>query len=423
MHDIKWIRENPEAFDAEMTARGATSSARHIIDLDERRRANILKLEKAQAERNVTSKAIGKARAAKDEAAAEELIADVAAIKNSLQLAEETGRALDAELRSALEVLPNRPLADVPIGPDDRSNALRSTWGAKTETAAPREHFEIGEGMGEMDFESAAKVSGSRFVVLTGQLARLNRALGQFMLDLHTTEHGYLEVQPPLLVRDHAVYGTGNLPKAADAMFAVGADRWLIPTAEVPLTNLVRESILDPGELPLRYAALTPCFRSEAGAAGKDTRGMLRQHQFDKVELVSIVAPDASSDEHERLLACAEEVLRRLDLHYRVMTLSTGDTSFAARKTYDIEVWLPGQGTYREISSCSIYDDFQARRMNARFRPAGSKGTEFVHTLNGSGLAVGRALIAVLENYQNDDGTVTVPEVLRASMSGVETIG
>ena len=423
MHDIKWIRENPEAFDAAMRARGVASSAAHLVDLDERRRANILKLEEAQARRNTASKAVGRARAEKDQAAAEKLMAEVAALKKGLRQAEGEGRALGAELRSALEVLPNRPLDDVPVGPDERSNGFRHQWGAKPQIASPREHFEIGEDLGGMDFETAAKVSGSRFVVLSGQMALLERALGQFMLDLHTTEHGYLEVQPPLLVRDHAAYGTGNLPQAAEDMFPVGPDRWLIPTAEVPLTNLVRDSILDPSDLPLRYAALTPCFRSEAGAAGKDTRGMLRQHQFDKVELVSITAPDQSAAEHERLLACAEEVLRRLDLHYRVMTLSTGDTGFAARKTYDIEVWLPGQDAYREISSCSVYDDFQARRMHARFKPVGSRGTEFVHTLNGSGVAVGRALIAVLENYQNDDGTVTVPEVLRAYARGIETIG
>ncbi|MHA1553037.1 MAG: serine--tRNA ligase, partial [Alphaproteobacteria bacterium] len=326
-------------------------------------------------------------------------------------------------LRALLERLPNRAFDEVPVGPDEAANTVSHVVGDKPEIADAREHYEIGEALGLMDFETAARLSGSRFVILRGELARMERALGQFMLDMHTGEHGYLEIQPPLLVRDDAAYGTGQLPKAAEDMFAAGNDHWLIPTAEVPLTNLVRDSIIDAASLPHRYVALTPCFRSEAGAAGRDTRGMLRQHQFDKVELVSVCEPDAARDEHERMLGCAEEVLKRLELHYRVMVLSTGDMGFSARKTYDIEVWLPGQEAYREISSCSICGDFQARRMNARYRPAGAKATTFVHTLNGSGVAVGRALIAVLENYQNADGTVTIPDVLRSYMGGAEVIG
>jgi seryl-tRNA synthetase len=358
-----------------------------------------------------------------------------------MQALEEDVRKADKALEDALAIVPNVPLDDVPVGADEHANVEYRRWGKKPGIDNAKEHFDIGEALGGMDFQTAAKLSGSRFVVLKGQLARMERALGQFMLDLHTTEHGYTEVQPPLLVSDSTMFGTAQLPKFRDDQFFAGNRSeieagardgfWLIPTAEVPLTNLVRESVLEEKELPLRYTALTPCFRSEAGAAGKDTRGMLRQHQFDKVELVSITTPEQSREEHERMLVSAEEVLKRLDLHYRVMTLSTGDMGFASQKTYDIEVWLPGQGTYREISSCSVCGDFQARRMQARYKPkdpgsgsgAGSKGNRFVHTLNGSGVAVGRALIAVLENYQNPDGSVTVPDALRPYMGGVEKIG
>ncbi len=442
MLDIRWIRDNPEALAAALQKRGASAAdARATVDdaiaRDEARRAHILKLEEAQARRNAASKEIGKAKAQKDEAAAATLMAEVAALKTLLQEAESRGRELDKALEDALAVIPNLPLDDVPVGPDEHANVQYRMWGTKPGINDAKEHFELGEALGGMDFEAAAKLSGSRFVVLKGELARMERALGQFMLDLHTTEHGYTEVIPPLLVRDDAAFGTGQLPKFGEDLFAtarrgsqsdaaeaVSSDRlWLIPTAEVPLTNLVRESIRDEAELPIRVTALTPCFRSEAGAAGKDTRGMLRQHQFDKVELVSITTPETSHGEHERMLVCAEEVLKRLDLHYRVMTLSTGDMGFGAQKTYDIEVWLPGQGTYREISSISLCGDFQARRMQARYRPKGEKGTRFVHTLNGSGVAVGRCLIAVMENYQNPDGSITVPEVLRPYMGGKDKIG
>ena len=424
MHDIRWIRDNPEAFDKGMAARGAERCATRLIELDESRRQSIAAREDIQARRNSASKDIGKAKGSGDEARAQALMAEVASLKDELQAAEDRSRALEQDLTAALETLPNLPLDEtVPVGPDEAANTELRVWGEKPDISTPLEHFDIGERIGGMDFETAAKMSGSRFVVLKHDLARLSRALGQFMLNLHTSEHGYIEVAPPLIVRDHTVYGTGQLPKAAEDMFSAGEDRWLIPTAEVPLTNMVRESILDPADLPLRFTALTPCFRSEAGAAGRDTRGMLRQHQFDKVEMVSITTPDGSTDELDRKVACAEEVLKRLGLHYRVMTLSTGDMSFPARKTLDVEVWLPGQGTFREISSCSLCGDFQARRMNARFRPEGSKGTEFVHTLNGSGVAVGRALIAVLENYQNADGTVTVPDALRPLMGGAERVG
>ena len=495
MLDIRWIRENPEALATALEHRGSSADeAQHTvadaIARDEARRAHILTLEEAQARRNAASKEIGKAKAQKDEATAAKLMAEVAELKTFLTEAEARGKELDKALEDALAVIPNVPLDDVPVGPDEHANVKYRDWGTKPGFNNAKEHYELGEAMGGMDFETAAKLSGSRFVVLKGQLARMERALGQFMLDLHTTEHGYMEVQPPLLVRDDALFGTGQLPKFAEDLFStlrfsvedlestraafvaeflerhaedaneysglqyllgdkrgnltgvekvradaehyaldliknLGADNrlWLIPTAEVPLTNLVRDSIRDEAELPLRFTALTPCFRSEAGAAGKDTRGMLRQHQFDKVELVSITTAEASRDEHERMLVCAEEVLKRLDLHYRVMTLSTGDMGFGAQKTYDIEVWLPGQGTHREISSCSVCGDFQARRMQARYRPKGEKGTRLVHTLNGSGVAVGRALIAVMENYQNADGSITVPEALKPYMGGMEKIG
>ena len=471
MLDIKWIRENPQALDQALEKRGAGPQSAELIALDEVRRAAIGKLEEVQTRRNAASKEIGKAKGQKDEETAQRLMAEVADLKAVMQALEEDVRKADKALEDALAIVPNVPLDDVPVGADEHANIEFRVWGQKpdrwSDTFTPKEHFDIGEALGGMDFETAAKLSGSRFVVLKGRLARMERALGQFMLDLHTEEHGYTEIQPPLLVRDDAMFGTAQLPKfgrdlffgasiearSAQAKSVIGEfwtnadtdalksganpdevvetvfDRavtseefWLIPTAEVPLTNLVRESILDEGELPIRVTALTPCFRSEAGSAGRDTRGMLRQHQFDKVELVSITTPEQSTDEHERMLACAEEVLKRLDLHYRVMTLSTGDMGFGARKTWDIEVWLPGQGAYREISSCSVCGDFQARRMQTRYKPKDAKGNRFVHTLNGSGVAVGRALIAVLENYQNEDGSVTVPDALRPYMGGVERL-
>ena len=354
---------------------------------------------------------------------AEKLKGEVADIKTSLPAAEEEERVLTAELNDALSRIPNIPLDDVPVGKDEHDNVVKHSWGAKPAwNHKPKEHYEIGEELGYMDFERAAKLSGSRFTVLTSQLARLERALGQFMLDLHTSEHGYTEVSSPLMVRDEAMFGTGQLPKFAEDSFRTTGGHWLIPTAEVTLTNLVSGDILDQEKLPLRFTALTPSFRSEAGSAGRDTRGMLRQHQFWKCELVSITDAESSIAEHERMTACAEEVLKRLGLHYRVMTLSTGDMGFGARKTYDLEVWLPGQDTYREISSCSVCGDFQARRMNARYRGKDDKGTKFVHTLNGSGTAVGRCLIAVLENYLNDDGSVTVPDALLPYMGGLKRI-
>lgn len=426
MLDIKWIRDNPDALERALRNRGtpadaAAAEVRRVIALDEERRAVIVRLQEAQERRNAASKEIGNAKGRKDEATAQRLMAEVAALKQDLPKLEEEERQKDEALADALAVIPNVPLDDVPVG-DETKNAKYREWGTKPTRNSAREHFELGETLGMMDFATAAKISGSRFVVLKGALARMERALGQFMLDLHTSEHGYTEVQPPLLVRDGALYGTAQLPKFAEDQFRAG-DFWLIPTAEVPLTNLVRESIVEEGELPLRVTALTPCFRSEAGAAGKDTRGMLRQHQFDKVELVSITTPEQSGDEHERMLVCAEEVLKRLDIHYRIVTLATGDMGFGSQKTYDIEVWLPGQGAYREISSCSVCGDFQARRMEARYKPKGGKGTRLVHTLNGSGVAVGRALIAVMENYQNQDGSIAVPDALQPYMGGVERIG
>ena len=419
MLDIKWIRENAEMLDAALAKRGAEPLSASLIALDERRRTNLQALQDMQSRRNSASKDIGAAMAQKNAELAEKLKAEVADLKNAMPALEEDSRKIEAELNDALSRIPNIPLDDVPVGADETGNVVKTVVGKKPSwNHQPREHFEIGEALGLMDFEGAARISGSRFTILKGQLARLERALGQFMLDLHTQEHGYTEVQPPLLVRDDAMYGTGQLPKFAEDLFRTTDGRWLIPTAEVPLTNLVREEILDQEKLPLRFTALTPSFRSEAGSAGRDTRGMLRQHQFNKVELVSITDAETSIDEHERMTACAEEVLKRLGLHYRVMTLCTGDMGFGARKTYDLEVWLPGQDTFREISSCSVCGDFQARRMNARYRTKEDKGTRFVHTLNGSGVAVGRALIAVIENYLNDDGSISVPEVLIPYMGG-----
>lgn len=423
MHDIKWIVQNPQAFDAAMAKRGMEPISSRLIELDEKRRQSIAKSQGLQERRNAASKEIGKAMAAKDQAAADQLKAEVADIKQALTSAEEEERQLERALTEALEVLPNIPLDSVPLGKDESGNVeTRRVGHLKNFSFEPKEHFEIGEKLGYMDFERAARLSGSRFTVLKSQLARLERALGQFMLDMHTTEHGYMEVNPPLLVNDDTLYGTGQLPKFAEDLFKTTDGRYLIPTAEVPLTNLVRDEILDVRDLPIRMTALTACFRSEAGSAGRDTRGMLRQHQFMKVELVSITDAERAVEEHERMTACAEEVLKRLDLSFRTMTLCTGDMGFGAQKTYDLEVWLPGQKSYREISSCSVCGDFQGRRMNARYRPEGEKSTRFVHTLNGSGTAVGRALIAVVENYQNEDGSVTVPQALVPYMGGLTRI-
>jgi seryl-tRNA synthetase len=423
MHDIKAIREHPDAFDRALMRRGLDPMARELLVLDERRRAAITRLETAQARRNAASKEIGEAKKTKDEARAGALLAEVAELKNTMAAMEADAKEAAGQLDQALAQIPNLPLDEVPDGTDADDNVEHHRFGAvKNYALAPKQHFDLGEALGQMDFETAAKLSGSRFVVLKGGLARLERVIGQFMIDLHTREHGYTEVAPPLLVREHVPYGTGNLPKSAEDMFCTREGFWLIPTAEVPLTNLVREQIVDEDALPLRFTALTPCFRAEAGAAGKDTRGMLRQHQFDKVELVSITTPEQSRDEHERMLSCAEEVLRRLDLHYRVVTLCTGDMGFASQKTYDIEVWLPGQGAYREISSCSVCGDFQARRMDARYRAREDRAVRHVHTLNGSGVAVGRALIAVMETYQDEGGAIVVPAALRPYMGGVTRI-
>lgn len=423
MLDIKWIRENAEAFDAALAKRGAEPQSQSLIALDEKRRSVVQKAQDMQSRRNAASKEIGAAMAQKNMELADRLKVEVAEIKTALPAAEEEERELTAALNDALSRVPNIPLDDVPVGKDEHDNVVARIVGVKPRWNHPaKEHFEIGEALGYMHFERAAKLSGARFTVLTSQLARLERALGQFMLDLHTREHGYIEVSSPLMVRDEAMYGTGQLPKFAEDLFRTTDGRWLIPTAEVTLTNLVSGEILDQEKLPLRFTALTPSFRSEAGSAGRDTRGMLRQHQFWKCELVSITDAESSIEEHERMTACAEEVLKRLGLHYRVMTLSTGDMGFGARKTYDLEVWLPGQDTFREISSCSVCGDFQARRMNARYRGKDDKGTKFVHTLNGSGIAVGRALIAVLENYLNEDGSVTIPDVLLPYMGGLKKI-
>jgi seryl-tRNA synthetase len=502
MHDIRFIRDNPEAFDRALARRGIEPQAQRLITLDERRRAAIQRVETAQARRNAASKEIGEAKKNKDEDKAKGVLIEVAALKESLPGMEAEEKKATKELDDALAEIPNLPLDDVPDGTDESHNVEHHRFGARRNYAfTPKQHFELGEALGQMDFETATKLSGARFVVLKKGLARLERALGQFMLDVHTSEHGYSEIAPPLLVRDDAMFGTAQLPKfeedqyfsaapvgldpSEESLIEVGFEQylnarrelenkqnaeldkfrrvlrqlvfdrawsnrpalsswlhnliwaqrqigfiqtqvkdrlWLIPTAEVPLTNLVRESILDEAQLPLRFTACTPCFRAEAGAAGKDTRGMIRQHQFTKVELVSITTPEQSKDEHERMLACAEEVLRRLDLHYRVMILCAGDMGFPSQKTYDIEVWLPGQNMYREISSCSVCGEFQARRMNARYRTKGGRQIRHVHTLNGSGVAVGRALIAVMETYQQEDGSIAVPDVLQGYMGGIKKI-
>ena len=424
MFDVKWIRDCPDDFDAGLQRRGLAPQSEAVLALDGVRRKAQTALQELQSRRNEASKATGEAKRKGEDAAATALMDEVAGLKEDMANLEAEEREVGAKLEELLSGLPNRLAADVPDGPDETANRVERTVGDKPGfDFAPKQHFELGEGLGLLDFETAAKLSGARFVVMRGQVARLHRALAQFMIDRHTQENGYTEIVPPLLVRDHVLYGTGQLPKFADQQFRTEEGFWLIPTAEVPLTNLAAGAILEEAELPLRATALTPCFRSEAGAAGKDTRGMLRQHQFDKVELVSIAHPEQSEAEHERMTACAEGVLQSLGLHYRVVTLCSGDTGFGARKTYDIEVWLPGQDTYREISSCSNCGDFQARRMKARFRPNGGKGTRFVHSLNGSGVAVGRALIAVMESYQQADGSIRVPEALRPYMGGIEAIG
>jgi seryl-tRNA synthetase len=421
MLDIRWIRENPETFDAALKMRGMDAMAAGLIDLDARRRAAQTELQEAQTRRNEASKQIGAAKASGGDADA--LIAEVAALKERMQTLEVEEGKTSEELDTLLSAIPNIPDDGVPVGTSEDDNVeLRIVGDPPVFDFEALDHVAIGERLGGMSFEHGAKLAGARFVVLSGSLARLDRALSAFMLDLHTKEFGYTEVSPPVLVKDDALFGTGQLPKFAEDLFRTSDGLWLIPTAEVPLTNLVAGEILDEDMLPLRFTALTPCFRSEAGAAGRDTRGMLRQHQFNKVEMVSIVHPDHAAEEHERMTGAAEEVLKRLGLAYRVMVLSTGDMGFSARKTYDLEVWLPGQNTYREISSCSNCGEFQARRMRARFRPAASKGTQFVHTLNGSGLAVGRTLIAVLENYQQADGSVVVPEALRPYMDGCDRL-
>ncbi|WP_038036465.1 serine--tRNA ligase [Thermopetrobacter sp. TC1] len=424
MFDIRWIREHPEEFDRGMARRGLAPQSEKLIALDEERRKSLTELQELQNRRNALSKEIGKAMAAGEKDRAEALKAEVAAMKQRLQELEEAAREKEAELRAALAALPNIPLDEVPDGEDESSNVeVRREGEPPRFDFEPKQHFELGEALGMMDFETAAKIAGSRFVILKGPLARLERALAQFMLDVQTGEHGYEEVNPPLLVRDEAVFGTGQLPKFEEDLFRTTDGRWLIPTAEVPLTNLVREQIVPQAKLPMRVCALTPCFRSEAGAAGRDTRGMIRQHQFEKVELVSITTPEEGRAELDRKLACAEEILKRLGLPYRVVLLCAGDMGFSASITFDLEVWLPGQNAYREISSVSLCGDFQARRMNARYRPEGEKKPRFVHTLNGSGLAVGRTLIAVMENYQNADGSITIPEALHPYMGGLERIG
>ena len=438
MYDIKWIRDHAEAFDEGRRRRGLEPLSTRLLELDDARRAAIAKLQASQERRNAASKEIGQALAAKQKDKAEALIAEVAALKRELPELEAGEREAESKLNAALSEIPNLPLDEVPFGRDENDNPeLRAVGDKPSFDFDPAEHYELGEALGLMDFETATKLSGARFVVLKGALARLERALAQFMLDLHTGEHGYMEVNPPILVRDEAMFGTAQLPKfeddqfwavsgealAGDSVVALKEGRLgLVPTAEVPLTNLAREKILEEKQLPIRVTAATPCFRAEAGSAGRDTRGMIRQHQFTKVELVSITTPEASLAEHERMLACAEEVLKRLGLPYRVVMLCTGDMGFASQKTYDIEVWLPGQDRYREISSVSVCGDFQARRMNARYRPEGAKATRFVHTLNGSGVAVGRALVAVMENYQEKDGSIRVPQALRPYMGGVEKI-
>ncbi len=422
MHDIRLIRDDPEAFDAGMAKRGKLAEAATILALDKRRREIVTELQVAQARRNEASKAIGAAKAEKDEATAAALMAEVGTLKQRLPELEAEDTRLGGELDGLLAGLPNIPLPDVPEGADEADNELIHERGTRPAFSFPvKEHDAIGPALG-LDFETGVAIAGARFTLVRGAMAKLNRALGQFGLDTLTREHGYEEIVPPLLVRDEAMFGTGQLPKFAEDLFHTTDGRWLIPTAEVSLTNIVRDKILAASDLPLRFTALTPCFRSEAGSAGRDTRGFIRQHQFEKAEMVSIVEPDASEAEHERMTAAAEDVLARLELPFRRMKLCAGDMGFTAARTYDLEVWLPGQGQYREISSCSTCTDFQARRMNARYRPDGEKATRFVHTLNGSGLVVGRMIVAIIENYQQEDGSVAVPSVLQPYLGGLDRL-
>ncbi len=423
MFDVKAIRDEPAAYDRAWASRGLSPQSPAILEADQRLRAAQTAFQSAQQRRNEVSKLIGAAKKTGDEAKAAELMAEVEALKGEIAAQTEAETAASAALHALLSSIPNIPAEDVPAGADETGNAEVRRWGQPRAITAPKDHVALGEGVGGMDFEAASRMSGARFVVLKGQIARLERAIGQFMLDLQTREHGYLEVSPPLLVRDQALFGTGQLPKFEEDLFQTKERFFLIPTAEVSLTNLLREQITGEEELPLRLTALTYCFRSEAGASGRDTRGMIRQHQFMKCELVSITTPEQSAAEHERMTECAETVLKRLELPYRTMLLCTGDMGFGARKTYDLEVWLPSQDTYREISSCSNCGDFQARRMEARIKKAGEKGTRFPHTLNGSGLAVGRTLVAILENYQDEGGKIAIPEVLRPYMGGATHIG
>ena len=421
MHDLRAIRENPEAFDRGLGRRGLAPMSSSVLDLDGRRRAAQTQMQEMQARRNEAAKEIGLAK--REGRDAQPILDEMATLKDRLPQVEEEERALGAELDAILAGLPNIPADDVPDGPDETANVEVRRWGTPADIANPKQHYELGEALGLMDFEAAARMSGARFTVLKGGLARLERALADFMLDIHTGEHGFTEIAPPLMVRDNALFGTGQLPKFEEDLFkTTSSDHYLIPTSEVPLTNLVNDQIVASEELPLRYTALTPCFRAEAGSAGRDTRGMIRQHQFWKVEMVAITTPEQSEDEHQRMTRCAETILERLGLPYRTIVLCTGDMGFSSRKTYDVEVWLPGQNAYREISSISNCGDFQARRMKARCRAKGEKQTQFVHTLNGSGVAVGRCLIAVLENYQQPDGSILVPEALRPYMRGVERI-
>jgi len=421
MHDLRLIRDDPEAFDKAQAGRGLTNPSKEILALDEARRAAQTRMQELQSRRNTASKEVGQRKAKGEDA--DDLIAEVQALKDGLAAAEAEERELADKLDTLLSAIPNTPFEDVPLGDGEEDNVeVRREGELRNFSFTPKEHFDLGEGLGLMDFETAANMSGARFVLLKGALARLERALANFMLDTHTTQNGLTEAIPPFLVRDNAMYGTGQLPKFAEDLFHTDDGFWLIPTSEVPLTNTAADTIWEESDLPMRWTAWTPCFRSEAGAAGKDTRGMIRQHQFSKVEMVSVVHPDKSMEELERMTACAEGILKALDLPFRTVVLCTGDMGFGARKTYDIEVWLPGQDRYREISSCSNCWDFQARRMKARFKKSGEKGTHFVHTLNGSGLAVGRTLIAVLENYQNEDGSITVPEAIRGYMGGLEVI-
>ncbi|MGC1302568.1 MAG: serine--tRNA ligase [Caulobacteraceae bacterium] len=423
MFDVKAIRDDPAAFDRGWASRGLPPQTPAILEVDQRLRVAQTAFQAAQQRRNEASKLIGAAKKAGDEARAAELMAEVEALKGEITAQTDEETAAGEALRALLSSIPNLPADDVPQGADEHGNVEVRRWGQPAAIAKPQDHVALGEALGLMDFEAAARMSGARFVVLKGQIARLERALGQFMLDLQTTEHGYLEVSPPLLVRDQALFGTGQLPKFEEDLFRTTDGFFLIPTAEVSLTNIVREQITAEEELPLRLTALTSCFRSEAGASGRDTRGMIRQHQFTKCELVSITTPEQSAAEHERMTECAEAVLKKLELPFRTLLLCTGDMGFGARKTYDLEVWLPSQDTYREISSCSNCGDFQARRMDARIKKAGEKGTRFPHTLNGSGLAVGRTLVAVLENYQDEGGRIAIPEALRPYMGAMTHIG